>query len=67
MDNSDSTKFKADPYNPDNKLITENEILTIMQSLNIQDFKIYNLSLYQQAFIHKSYCEMKMSPSQNSI
>ena len=59
MDNSDSTKFKADPYNPDNKLITENEILTIMQSLNIQDFKIYNLSLYQQAFIHKSYCEMK--------
>ena len=59
MDNSESTKFKADPYNPDNKLITKDEILTIMKSLNIQDFTIHNLSLYQQAFIHKSYCEMK--------
>ena len=57
MDNSDSTKFKADPYNSDNKLITKDDILTIMKSLNIQDFTIYNLSLYQQAFIHKSYCE----------
>ena len=29
-----------------------------MKTLNINDFKINNLSLYQTAFIHKSYCNM---------
>ena len=53
------TIFKADPYNPKNKLITTNDILNIMKSLNIQDLTINNLSLYQRAFIHKSYCKMK--------
>ena len=57
MDNEN--KFKADPYNPNNKLITKNDILNIMKSLNIQDLTISNLDLYQRAFIHKSYCEMK--------
>ena len=52
-------KFKADPYNPNNKLISESDILNIMKSLDIQDFKINNLSLYQRAFAHKSYCPMK--------
>jgi len=52
-------KFKSDPYNPKNKLITADDILNIMKSLNIQDLTISNLDLYQRAFIHKSYCEMK--------
>lgn len=51
-------KFKANPYNPSNKLISEKDIINIMQSLNINDFKINNLSFYQTAFIHKSYCNM---------
>ena len=29
-----------------------------MKNLNINDFKINNLQLYQTAFIHKSYCDM---------
>ena len=53
------TKFKADPYNFSNFLIQENDILNIMKSLNIQDFKINNLSFYQQAFTHKSYTQLK--------
>ena len=57
MDNEN--KFKADPYNPNNKLITSNDIINIMESLNIHDLTISNLDLYQRAFIHKSYCEMK--------
>ena len=57
MDNEN--KFKADPYNPNNKLITSNDIINIMKSLNIHDLTISNLDLYQRAFIHKSYCEMK--------
>ena len=53
------SKFKADPYNSSNFLIQENDILNIMNSLNIQDFKINNLSFYQQAFTHKSYTQLK--------
>ena len=56
---TENTKFKADPYNPNNKLISKDDILTIMKSLDIQDLTITNLDLYQRAFIHKSYCEMK--------
>lgn len=58
MNNKDS-KFKSDPYNFSNFLIQENDILNIMKSLNIQDFKINNLSFYQRAFIHKSYTRLK--------
>ena len=51
-------KFKANPFNPSNKLIQSNDIINIMKKLNINDFKINNLSLYQTAFVHKSYCHM---------
>ena len=51
-------KFKANPYNPSNKLILSDDIINIMKTLNINDFKINNLSLYQTAFVHKSYCPM---------
>ena len=51
-------KFKANPYNPSNKLILSEDIINIMEKLNINDFKINNLSLYQTAFVHKSYCPM---------
>ena len=51
-------KFKENPYNSKNKLILDSDIINIMKTLNINDFKINNLSLYQTAFIHKSYCKM---------
>ena len=52
-------KFKKDPYNLNNNLITENDIINIMKSLNITDFQLTNLNFYQTAFIHKSYCKLK--------
>jgi len=55
----EDNKFKSDPYNPKNVLLTEKDILNILQSLNIQNIKITNLDLYQRAFVHKSYCEKK--------
>ena len=55
----ESTKFKVDPYNPTNKFITENDIINIMNTLNITDFKITNLNFYKTAFTHKSYCKLK--------
>jgi ribonuclease-3 len=50
--------FKKDPYNPKNKLITQNDIINIMKLLNINDFKINDIQYYQTAFIHKSYCKL---------
>ena len=52
------SKFRADPYNFNNKLIKVNDIINIMQKLNTNDFKVNDLSLYQKAMVHKSYCEL---------
>ena len=54
-----NTKFKANPYNINNNLISFNDIFNIMETLNIKDFSTTNLKIYQTAFIHKSYCKMK--------
>ena len=54
MDN----KFKANPYNSNNKLILEEDIINIFHKLNINDFKTNNIKLYQTAFVHKSYCQL---------
>ena len=40
---------KKDPYNPNNKFITQNDIINIMKS-NINDFNINNLQYYQTAY-----------------
>ena len=55
----EDTKFKANPYNFNNQLISESQIINIMKSLNINDFKVNNLHNYQISFIHKSYCKLK--------
>ena len=47
---------KVNPFNQNNKLISENDIVNIMETLNINDFKINNILLYQTSFIHKYYC-----------
>lgn len=54
-----STKFKSDPYNCNNRYITSQDILNIFSKVNIKDIEINDLSLYQKAFNHKSYCLMK--------
>lgn len=55
MDN----KFKSNPFNSSNIKISENDILNILQKHNIQNYTIKNLSLFQKAFIHTSYCKLK--------
>ncbi len=52
-------KFHSNPYNPVNQLINEKQVISIMESLSISNFKPNNLSFYQTAFVHKSYCPMK--------
>ena len=45
-----------DPYNPNNKEITEEEVCSILKSYGVPD-KVHNINLYKRAFIHKSYCK----------
>ena len=47
---------KVNPYNQHNKLINQNDIVNIMETLNINDLKINDILLYQRSFVHKSYC-----------
>lgn len=42
------------PYNPINKEITLNEVQSILTSYGLPT-KVYNLELYQRAFVHRSY------------
>ena len=52
-------KFKSNPYNSKNVFLTHDDVSNIMKSLNITNFKCNNLSLYQTAFVHKSYTQLK--------
>lgn len=51
-------KFSENPYNVKNKYITTEVIIDIMNKLNISDYKINNLEIYQRAFVHKSYIKL---------
>jgi len=56
-----------DPYNPLNKLITENEIQTILRNYGINT-PIHNINLYKRAFIHRSYMKRpNLENMQNNI
>ena len=48
-------KFKADPYNFSNKLVTKPDVIDILKKVNINDFTPNNIKLYQEAFVHSSY------------
>ena len=59
MESDKKDKFKSNPYNSLNKLISKDDIINILKNININDFKLNNIQLYQRAFVHKSYCHMK--------
>ena len=54
-----NSKFKTNPYNEFNKLISSSDIINILKKYNINDFSVRNLDLYQRAFVHTSYTKLK--------
>ena len=52
---ANQTKFKANPYNFSNKLLTKKDVIDILLKVNMNNFQPNNMSLYQEAFIHTSY------------
>jgi dsRNA-specific ribonuclease len=56
-----------DPYNPLNKLITEQEISAILNKYGIRA-SIHNYQLYKRAFIHRSYIKRPLLENiQNNV
>jgi dsRNA-specific ribonuclease len=59
--------YVFDPYNPLNKLISENEIHGILKNYGINT-PIHNINLYKRAFIHRSYMKRpNLENMQNNI
>ena len=45
---------KVNPYNMNNKLITNDEVINLLKRFGVED-EIQDLKIYQQSFVHKSY------------
>ena len=54
VEEDSAVKVIVNPYNFNNKLITEDDVKKILLSYDI-NHDINDLSIYQKAFIHKSY------------
>tara|TARA_B110000037_G_scaffold191315_1_gene224780 strand:+ start:3307 stop:4320 length:1014 start_codon:yes stop_codon:yes gene_type:complete len=52
--NKDQDELIFDPYNPNNKEITESQVCDILKKYGVPD-KVHNFKLYTRAFIHRSY------------
>ena len=50
----DDGELVFDPFNPNNREITQKEVQTILETYGIPG-KVHNFNLYRRAFIHKSY------------
>lgn len=51
------------PYNLNNILVTENDIMKILDQYNVKIDKINHIEYFIQAFTHKSYCKKDIYPS----
>ncbi len=49
-------KIQYNPYNSKNRLVTSSDVEAILASQEVT-LPIGNLKLYQQSFVHKSYCQ----------
>lgn len=56
---NEDDKIKINPYNINNKLISEEEVLEILKKGDLENIQINNLELYRKSFCHKSYCKKK--------
>ena len=45
------------PYNINNILINEEDVINILNNFNVKVDKIYDIEVIRQAFVHKSYCK----------
>ena len=69
MDNENEIKNEIkiiNPYNFNNKLISKHNVHNILSTYGI-DFDIKDIALYQNSFVHKSYCLKKDDEMQDDV
>jgi len=67
MSDSNDIKVIVNPYNFNNKLLTENNVYNVLRKFDIQG-NIYSMKYYQLAFIHSSYTKKApMSIGENVV
>lgn len=59
INSDEEEKIKINPYNGNNKLISEKEVLEILKKGGLENISINDLELYRKSFYHKSYCKKK--------
>ena len=52
--NKDDEELIFDPFNPNNKEISQSQVEAILKHYGVPD-KVHNFNLYRRAFVHKSY------------
>ena len=65
--NKEDDELIFNPYNSNNKEITERQVSDILKKYGVPD-KVHNFNLYRRAFIHKSYCKRpKLENEENGV
>ena len=65
--NKEDEELVFNPYNPNNREITEKQVSDILKKYGVPD-KVHNFNLYRRAFIHKSYCKRpKLENEENGV
>lgn len=65
--NKNQDELIFDPYNPNNKEITESQVCDILKKYGVPD-KVHNFKLYARAFVHRSYVKRPhLENMENSI
>ena len=57
----DDEELIFDPYNPNNKEITQRQVEIFLKKYGVPD-KVHNLNLYKRAFVHRSYVKRPHLP-----
>ena len=63
---NDNGIVKLNPYNKNNRLITEEEVYQILKTYGIEE-KITDLTTYQRSFIHKSYIKKEKGLNRENV
>lgn len=50
------------PYNINNILITEDDVIKLLNQFNVDIDKVNNIDMIREAFTHKSYCKKSIYP-----
>lgn len=56
LSHSETIESKKLPYNPKNKLLNDNDVLSLFQQYGLLGTKPQDMNLYRTAMVHTSYC-----------